>query len=127
MRSKRACPPGMRFFTSVGSSRPALPALLNRMLPACRSFHVVAAGCAIILMHNNPSGDASPSDADIKVRRDLIRAGQLLKMELLASMVELATGALRSICRMIVRPLGKVQRCAVTGGKVIGAEACGAA
>jgi DNA repair protein RadC len=38
---------------------------------------------AIILMHNHPSGDASPSEADIKVTRDLIRAGQLLKIEVL--------------------------------------------
>jgi DNA repair protein RadC len=29
------------------------------------------------------SGESTPSDADIKVTRDLIRAGQLLKMELL--------------------------------------------
>lgn len=38
---------------------------------------------ALILMHNHPSGDSSPSDADIKVTRDLTRAGQLLKIELL--------------------------------------------
>jgi len=44
---------------------------------------IVAAGSAIVLMHNHPSGDASPSEADIKATRDLIRAGQLLKMELL--------------------------------------------
>jgi DNA repair protein RadC len=35
------------------------------------------------LAHNHPSGDPSPSDADIKVTRDLIRAGQLLKIEVL--------------------------------------------
>ena len=29
------------------------------------------------------SGEATPSDADIKVTRDLIRAGQLLKIELI--------------------------------------------
>jgi len=44
---------------------------------------IVAAGSAIVLMHNHPSGDASPSDADIKATRDLIRAGQLLKVDLL--------------------------------------------
>ena len=38
---------------------------------------------AIVLMHNHPSGDANPSEADIKVTRDLIRAGQLLKIEVL--------------------------------------------
>lgn len=44
---------------------------------------IVAASAAIILMHNHPSGEATPSEADIKVTRDLIRAGQLLKIELL--------------------------------------------
>ena len=44
---------------------------------------IVAAGSAIILMHNHPSGDSTPSTADIQVTRDLIRAGQLLKIEIL--------------------------------------------
>jgi DNA repair protein RadC len=44
---------------------------------------IVAAGSAILLMHNHPSGDSSPSEADIKVTRDLIRAGQLLKIDIL--------------------------------------------
>lgn len=44
---------------------------------------IIAAASAIILMHNHPSGESSPSEADIKVTRDLIRAGQLLKVEIL--------------------------------------------
>jgi len=44
---------------------------------------IVTAASALIVMHNHPSGESTPSDADIKVTRDLIRAGQLLKMELL--------------------------------------------
>ena len=42
---------------------------------------------AIALAHNHPSGDPSPSEADIKVTRDLIRAGQLLKIEVLDHVV----------------------------------------
>jgi DNA repair protein RadC len=38
---------------------------------------------ALVLAHNHPSGDPTPSEADIKVTRDLIRAGQLLKIEVL--------------------------------------------
>ena len=38
---------------------------------------------ALILVHNHPSGDPTPSEADIKVTRDLIRAGQLLRIEVL--------------------------------------------
>jgi DNA repair protein RadC len=41
-------------------------------------------------MHNHPSGESSPSEADIKVTRDLIRAGQLLKLELLDHVVILS-------------------------------------
>jgi DNA repair protein RadC len=44
---------------------------------------VVAAAAAIVVMHNHPTGDPSPSEADIKVTRDLLRAGNLLKIELL--------------------------------------------
>lgn len=42
---------------------------------------ITANAAAIVLVHNHPSGDPTPSDADIKVTRDLIRAGQLLKIE----------------------------------------------
>jgi DNA repair protein RadC len=38
-------------------------------------------------MHNHPSGDPSPSEADIKVTRDLIRGGQLLKIDVLDHVV----------------------------------------
>jgi DNA repair protein RadC len=44
---------------------------------------IVAAGSACILMHNHPSKDSTPSDADIRVTRDLIRAGQILRIEIL--------------------------------------------
>lgn len=43
---------------------------------------VISAAAAILCMHNHPSGDATPSEADIKVTRDLMRAGQLLRIEL---------------------------------------------
>ena len=38
---------------------------------------------ALVLAHNHPSGDPNPSEADIKVTRDLIRAGNILKIEVL--------------------------------------------
>jgi DNA repair protein RadC len=44
---------------------------------------IVAAGGGIILIHNHPSGESSPSDGDIKVTCELIRASQLLKIEIL--------------------------------------------
>ena len=45
---------------------------------------ISANAAAIVLVHSHPSGgDPTPSNADVKVTRDLIRAGQLLKIELL--------------------------------------------
>ncbi len=44
---------------------------------------IAANASAIVLVHNHPSGDPTPSEADVKVTRDLIRAGQLLKIEVL--------------------------------------------
>ena len=48
---------------------------------------VIGAAAAVVLMHNHPSGDPTPSEADIKVTRDLIRGGQLLKIEVLDHIV----------------------------------------
>jgi DNA repair protein RadC len=42
---------------------------------------IIMSAAALVLMHNHPSGEAAPSEADIKVTRELIRAGQLLKIE----------------------------------------------
>ena len=44
---------------------------------------VIASAHSVILMHNHPSGDSNPSEADIRVTRELIRAGQVLKIEVL--------------------------------------------
>jgi DNA repair protein RadC len=44
---------------------------------------IMASAAAVVLAHNHPSGDPTPSEADIKVTRDLIRAGQLLKIDVL--------------------------------------------
>lgn len=44
---------------------------------------ISANAAALIVLHNHPSGDPTPSEADIRVTRDLIRAGQLLKIDVL--------------------------------------------
>ena len=44
---------------------------------------IMTAAHSVIVMHNHPGGDSSPSEADIRMTRDLMRAGQLLKIELL--------------------------------------------
>ncbi len=42
---------------------------------------IAANASAIVLAHNHPSGDPTPSEADIRITRDLVRAGQLLRIE----------------------------------------------
>ena len=44
---------------------------------------ISANASAIVLVHNHPSGDPTPSEADVKTTRDIIRAGQLLKIDVL--------------------------------------------
>lgn len=60
--------------------------LLDQVLVHAREVFAIAIAkraSAIILAHNHPSGDPTPSEADIRVTRDLIRAGQVLKIEVL--------------------------------------------
>jgi DNA repair protein RadC len=60
--------------------------LLDTLLVHAREVFrpaIAANAAAIVLVHNHPSGDPAPSEADIKVTRDLIRAGHLLKIEVL--------------------------------------------
>lgn len=58
---------------------------------------IVAAASAVILMHNHPSGEASPSEADIRVTRELLKGGQLLKIEVLDHVI---IGAGETFCSL---------------------------
>lgn len=44
---------------------------------------IAANASAVVLVHNHPSGDPTPSESDIRTTRDLVRAGQLLRIEVL--------------------------------------------
>lgn len=48
---------------------------------------IVASASAIILAHNHPSGDAGPSEADIRVTKTVEEAGKLLQIPLLDHVV----------------------------------------
>jgi len=48
---------------------------------------IIKAAAAVVIAHNHPSGDTSPSEGDIKVTREMMRTGQLLKIDLLDSVV----------------------------------------
>ena len=38
---------------------------------------------AIIILHNHPSGNPSPSNFDIEMTKELVKAGELLRIEIL--------------------------------------------
>lgn len=63
---------------------------------------ISANASAIVLAHNHPSGDPTPSEADIKVTRDLIRAGQLLKIDVLDHVIlgRAAVGRSKDYCSL---------------------------
>jgi DNA repair protein RadC len=42
---------------------------------------VICGAAGVVLMHNHPSGEPQPSEADIRVTHDLVRAGQLIKID----------------------------------------------
>lgn len=67
---------------------------------------IAANAAAIILAHNHPSGDPSPSEADVKATRDLIRAGQLLKIEVLDHVIIGRATAARAKDYSSLRELG---------------------
>jgi len=58
--------------------------LLNQVLIHPREVFrpaILANAASVILAHNHPSGDPTPSEADINRTRDLARAGRLLEVE----------------------------------------------
>jgi DNA repair protein RadC len=67
---------------------------------------IASNAAALVLVHNHPSGDPTPSDSDIKATRDLIRAGQLLKIEVLDHVILGRATAERSKDYASLRELG---------------------
>jgi DNA repair protein RadC len=67
---------------------------------------IAANASALVLVHNHPSGDPTPSEADIKVTRDLIRAGQVLKIDVLDHVIIGRTTAQRERDYVSLRELG---------------------
>lgn len=43
---------------------------------------IISASHGILLMHNHPSGDPLPSEADIRLTREMIRASDLVKIQM---------------------------------------------
>ena len=67
---------------------------------------IVSAGKEIILIHNHPSADTTPSEADIKVTRELIRAGQMLGIPVLDHIIVGTIGSLNDKGYSSLKELG---------------------
>src|SRR5215469_2282096 len=52
-------------------------------IPEVFRFAAIQNASTIIIVHNHPSGDPIPSDADVSITRDAIRAGRLIKVEVM--------------------------------------------
>jgi len=53
----------------------------------CAKPAIVANACAVVVVHNHPSGDSTPSGADIQLVRRLVKSFDVLGIELLDSVV----------------------------------------
>ena len=58
-----------------------------------RARAVLVGACAVLVAHNHPSGDATPSAEDREITRRLVDAGALLGIPLLDSLVWTRAGA----------------------------------
>ena len=64
--------------------------LINQCLCHAREVFRAAIACnaaAVIVAHNHPSGDTSPSPEDLKVTRELVAAGKILNIKLLDHLI----------------------------------------
>ena len=52
---------------------------------------VIESAPSIIISHNHPSGDPTPSPEDVSITRELVQAGKLLGIDLLDHVVSEAT------------------------------------
>lgn len=66
----------------IGSLNTSVVRIAELFRPAIRDN-----AAAIIVVHNHPSGDPSPSAEDVRVTREIVKAGKLLNIELLDHIV----------------------------------------
>lgn len=67
---------------------------------------IVRNASAIVVAHSHPSGDPTPSEADIRATRELGRSGNLLKIQVLDHVVIGAPSPERSKAWVSLRELG---------------------
>jgi len=63
---------------SIGSNNASIVEPREVFRPA-----IISASSAIVLCHNHPSGDSTPSSEDIRITRKLIEAGKIIDIKIL--------------------------------------------
>ena len=58
---------------------------------------LLANAAAVILVHNHPSGDTTPSAEDLKITRQIIQAGQVMGIGVLDHVIVGAVGRFQSL------------------------------
>ena len=77
---------------SIGTSNEALIAPKEILRKAC-----IENIFSLILVHNHPSGDLTPSDADIKITNKVVKAGNLLDIRVLDHVIINKEGGFSSL------------------------------
>jgi DNA repair protein RadC len=86
-------------------------------LADCFREAVARGAAAIILCHNHPSGDPTPSAEDVLLTRDASRVGDLLGIELLDHIVVARNGHVSLRERGFYMPIGREGSCAGPRGE----------
>jgi DNA repair protein RadC len=76
-----------RELVSIGSLNASIVHPREVFRPAIR-----AAAAAVVLVHNHPSGDPAPSRDDIEITRRLVRAGELVGIDVLDHVIVTTNG-----------------------------------
>lgn len=67
---------------------------------------IVRNASAIVVAHSHPSGDPTPSEADIRATRELVKAGQILRIEVMDHVIVGAPAPDRPKAYASLRELG---------------------
>ena len=83
----------------VGINLIALGSLTSALIHPRETYKgaILANAAALILLHNHPSGDPTPSAEDVSLTRRLSEVGELLGIRVLDSIVIGENGAFRSL------------------------------
>lgn len=76
-------------FRVIGHTLVALGVLDQAIMHPREVFRAAIVGAAhsVVLVHNHPSGDVTPSDADIRETRRIREAGKILKIDVLDHLI----------------------------------------